>query len=280
MNKLYLNFMTELLWFEFGGQKIGRINFDPSSSEETAKWRLIGKYKYDFPSHFAIVYVDEKNGYFLMGGIGNSCLQYANRNIQQRARMNVEKSFYPVVHLNGILYTFGGYDNYEKLQLKDCQYFDINKNEWFNNEGVGLNEARSQGSACIFDDETIYIFGGYNKEIGTLASIEKYEIKTKKMTVCELKMPTPLRRFTSIKISSTKILLIGGIQRLSKESDAVFCFDLDKDMSIEKLDKIEKAGVIEFPIIVDPIGSLHLFIENSSGTSPPTHITYSFLEYS
>lgn len=49
----------------------------------------------------------------------------------------------------------------------------------------------------------------------------------------ELKMPSPLRRFASIKISTTKILLIGGLQRMSKESEAVFCFDLEKDYTIE-----------------------------------------------
>ena len=43
----------------------------------------------------------------------------------------------------------------------------------------------------------------------------------------DIKMPCPLRRFASIKISSTKILLIGGIGRLSKDSDAVYCFDVD-----------------------------------------------------
>jgi hypothetical protein len=43
----------------------------------------------------------------------------------------------------------------------------------------------------------------------------------------DIKMPCPLRRFASVKISVTKILLMGGIGRLSKESDAVYCFDVD-----------------------------------------------------
>jgi hypothetical protein len=60
-----------------------------------------------------------------------------------------------------------------------------------------------------------------------------------------------LRRFASIKISTTKILLLGGLQRMSKESDAVFCFDLEKDYSIEQLDKIDKPGIIDYPIILD-----------------------------
>jgi hypothetical protein len=43
----------------------------------------------------------------------------------------------------------------------------------------------------------------------------------------EIKMPVPLRRFASVKIANSKILLLGGLTRLSKESDAVFCFDIE-----------------------------------------------------
>ncbi len=67
---------------------------------------------------------------------------------------------------------------------------------------------------------------------------------------------------------------------MSKESDAVFCFDLEKDYTIEQLDKIDRPGIIDYPIIIDQIGNLHLFLENNSGTSPPHHVLYSFLEYS
>jgi hypothetical protein len=104
-------------------------------------------------------------------------------------------------------------------------------------------------------------------------------------------MTIPLRRFATCKISQSKILLLGGISRLSKDSDAVFCFDIevnnqskkgkiDHSYSLENLDKVDKAGVIDYPVIIDSVGSLHLFVENSSGTSPPYRTCYSFLEYS
>jgi len=119
-----------------------------------------------------------------------------------------------------------------------------------------------------------------------LSSIERYDIGKKKMTLINLQMPCPLRRFASIEISQSKCLLIGGVQRLSKDSDAVFCFDIEEgengkvSYSIENLDKIDKAGVIDYPILADQIGNLHMFIENASGTSPPLRSVYSFLEYS
>jgi hypothetical protein len=108
----------------------------------------------------------------------------------------------------------------------------------------------------------------------------------------DIKMPCPLRRFASIKISNTKVLLLGGIGRLSKESDTVYCFDVDdtknkqglepanSTYAIEVLDTIDKAGVIDYPVVIDSVGSLHLFVENASGTSPLQRSVYSFLEYS
>jgi len=48
-----------------------------------------------------------------------------------------------------------------------------------------------------------------------------------------LVIPCCIRRFSAIKISTTKILLIGGLDKTAQESDAVFCFDLEKDYTIE-----------------------------------------------
>ena len=70
------------------------------------------------------------------------------------------------------------------------------------------------------------------------------------------------------------------LPKLVEELDAVFCFDLDKEYTIEQLDKIDRPGIIDSPIILDQIGNLHLFLENNSGTSPHHHVVYSFLEYS
>ena len=145
---------------------------------------------------------------------------------------------------------------------------------------MALTTGRSQSSCCVFDDNTIYIIGGYNKELGTLNSIEKYEINNSKITALDITMPTPLRRFASIKISTTKILLIGGLETMHQESDAVYCFDIEPEFRIEKLDKIDKAGVVDYPIIIDSVGNLHLFVEKDWGVSPPIDVVYSFLEYS
>ncbi len=145
--------------------------------------------------------------------MGSNCLQYNDKNIVAKCPMLQEKSFFSAVCAarGSLIYTFGGYENVEKVQLKSCEYYSIEKDKWYANEDVQLHEARSQSSACLFDDATIFIFGGYNKEQGTLGSIERYDIKQKKMTLLELKMPVALRRFSSIKISASKVLLLGGV---------------------------------------------------------------------
>jgi hypothetical protein len=52
------------------------------------------------------------------------------------APMPIEKTFFGTVYFRGIIYTFGGYDAYEKEQLADCCYYDTYKNQWFNSSLV------------------------------------------------------------------------------------------------------------------------------------------------
>jgi hypothetical protein len=298
-NQLFLNISNSMHWFEFGGNKIGRLYIEGPEAEEFPKWRLTSKYKGEFSCHFALVFINggavgspniethaDVGSWFLLGGMGNNCNQYINKNIINKAPMPQEKSFFSACSAHGghMIYTFGGYESNEKNQLTQCEYYKVQEDKWYMNEEVQLNQARSQSSCCLFEENIIFIFGGYNKQLGTLSSIERYDIDHKKIQLLQINMTIPLRRFGSCKISASKILLLGGITRLSKDSDAVFCFDIDpiesdkpKDKnkipehaySLENLDKTDKAGVIEWPVIIDSVGSLHLFVENASGTSPP-----------
>ena len=48
-----------------------------------------------------------------------------------------EKSFFSAVNLKGqYIYTFGGYENVEKLQLKTCEVYNIEKDRWYGNDDV------------------------------------------------------------------------------------------------------------------------------------------------
>ena len=58
-----------------------------------------------------------------------------------------------------------------------------------------LHRDRSQASACLYDTDTIFIFGGYHKDEGTLDIIERFKINSKTIELLKLRIPSPLRRF-------------------------------------------------------------------------------------
>ena len=162
---------------------------------------------------------DTENTYILgSNGNKNSNYMWDGKSLTVMSPMPAEKTFFATVYFDGIIYTFGGYDAYDKVQLRSCEYYSVKKDQWYNSEHVlpmgkveyELHADRSQASACIFDNDTIFIFGGYHKDQGTLDVIERFHIQSKTMELMKLKIPSPLRRFQSMKISTKKILLIGG----------------------------------------------------------------------
>ena len=56
-NKLYLNQTNQMFWYEFGGNKIGRLYVEGPEADEFPNWRLVAKYKGEFPCHFTLVQV-------------------------------------------------------------------------------------------------------------------------------------------------------------------------------------------------------------------------------
>jgi hypothetical protein len=111
--------------------------------EEFPKWKLIAKYKGEFPCHFTCVYIHNGcsgrppienawvGSWFLMGGMANNCIQFIDKNIFHRAPMLQEKSFFAAVSILGTkIYTFGGYENIEKVQLKTCEVYDCETDKW------------------------------------------------------------------------------------------------------------------------------------------------------
>jgi len=141
--------------------------------------------------------------------------------------------------------------------LKAIESYSIKEDRWTCVEDLSLSVARSQASACPFDDNTVYVFGGYNKDQGTLTSMEKLTLSPPECSPLSIQLPLPLRRFASVKIAASKILLLGGLQRMSKDSDSVFCLDVLEDgYALEQLDKIDRAGAVDMPVLVDSVGQV------------------------
>ena len=268
-------------WFEYGGNMIARHII--SKNDTKSKWRLIAKYKSSFSNHFLTIYAGEAHGFFLIGGTNsNNTLQFINNQIIQKNSMNIERSFMSCLFLNQnntpTILAIGGYDYSDKGQLSSIESYDINKDIWSMNIYPDLNIGRSQATSVLFNDKKIFVFGGYNKNYGTLNSIEEIDINNKVCNLIEMKLPIPLRRFAAVKISENKVIVMGGITRLCKESGATYILNMDNYNQV-KYNNLPKAGTIEHEVFFDEIGDMHLFYENKYGTSPPTHIIYSFLDF-
>ena len=273
--------LKNAFWFEYGGNMIARHII--SKNDTKSKWRLIAKYKSSFSNHFLTIFAGEAFGFFLIGGTNsNNTLQYINNQIIQKNSMNIERSFMSCLFLNinnnPTILAIGGYDYSDKGQLSSIESYDINKDIWSMNVFPDLNIGRSQASALLFNDKKIFIFGGYNKNYGTLNSIEEIDINKKICNLIEMKLPIPLRRFASVKISENKVIIMGGITRLCKESDATYILNMENYNQV-KYNNLPKAGTIEHEVYFDEIGDMHLFYENKYGTSPPTHVIFSFLDF-
>ena len=273
--------LKNAFWFEYGGNMIARHII--SKNDTKSKWRLIAKYKSSFSNHFLTIYAGEIYGFFLIGGTNsNNTLQFINNQIIQKNSMNIERSFMTCLFLNqnntSTILAIGGYDYSDKGQLSSIESYDINKDIWSMNVYPDLNIGRSQASSLLFNDKKIFVFGGYNKNYGTLNSIEEIDMNTKICNLIEMKLPIPLRRFASVKISENKVIIMGGITRLCKESDETYILNMDNYNQV-KYNNLPKAGTIEHEVFFDEIGDMHLFYENKYGTSPPIHIIYSFLDF-
>ena len=194
---------------------------------------------------------------FLIGGTNsNNTLQFINNQIIPKNSMNMERSFMTYLFLNQnntpAFLAIGGYDYGDKGQLSSIESYDINKDIWSMNVYPDLNIGRTRASSFLFNDKKIFVFGGYNKNYGTLNSIEEFDINKKICNLIELKLPIPLRRFASVKISENKVIIIEGIIRLCKESDATFILNIDNYNQV-KYNNLPKAGNIEHEIFFDEI---------------------------
>jgi len=92
------------------------------------------------------------------------------------------------------------------------------------------------------------LFGGYNKEKGTLDSIERYFISENKLVynfiinrweLLSLTLPIPLRRFTIVRIRKNLGLILGGLTKYSKENQRVWKIEWDKK-EIAECEPLEK----------------------------------------
>lgn len=48
------------------------------------------------------------------------------------------------MHLRGKIYTFGGYDAYDKVQIDQCEYYDMKSDRWYNSPTMKVNPSATE----------------------------------------------------------------------------------------------------------------------------------------
>ena len=285
-NNIYINLKDSYYWFEYGGKSIAEFKIKNKSNndindnnDELYKWKYFPKKNpFNFPYHYVLAYVDEKYGYFLLGGTDpENCFQFKDETITKKSNMSIQRSFMAVISYDYLIFAIGGFDSKEKCQVGTIEIYEVEKDEWKKGLLKDLIIPRSQANALLFNESNIYVFGGFNSNYGTLNSIEVINLETKENNLLKIKIPIPLRRFSSLKINENKVILIGGTSVNNKSNDKCYIIDL-KENKIEEGKNIEKGGVLEQEIIFEEDGKMHLFFEKSYGTQPHEHLELNFLE--
>ena len=124
-------------------------------------------------------------------------------------------------------------------ESKDCEYYDMGKNAWC---GLpDLNNKRENPCCCVFNDETLYCFFGYDsKTCKYVGTIEKLNLQSK--TNWEELTPGGQLNYLKRKSASCLnykfkdeefIIIVGGINTLNSESKDCILYN-EKDNTMER----------------------------------------------
>ena len=281
---LYIDVKDVCYWFEYGGKSIGEFkiknkNKTITNNDELYKWKILPKKNdFNFPYHYILAYVDEKYGYFLLGGCDfDNCYQFKDGVITKKSSMSIQRSFMAVISNDYLIFAIGGFDSKEKCQVGSIEIYEVEKDQWKTGLLKDLIVPRSQSSALLFNESSIYVFGGFNCNYGTLNSIELINLENKENSLLNLKMPVPLRRFSSLQINEDKVVVLGGLTINTKNNNKCYIIDL-KENKTEEGKNISKGGVLEQEIVFEEDGKMHLFFEKNFGTEPHEHLEIDFFD--
>ena len=89
-HNLKFNMRKIAYWFEYGGNMIAKHQL--IKNDTNTKWKLIAKYKGNFPYHCITLYTNEQFGIYIIGGTdSNNTYQFLNGQIYIKNSMNIER---------------------------------------------------------------------------------------------------------------------------------------------------------------------------------------------
>ncbi len=111
------------------------------------------------------------------------------------------------------IYVIGG--DRDNDFLDSCECYDIETDKW--TDVSPLNEGKTNVSVGSFDDKELYVFGGYNKTLYDLPTIEKLSLASPAAKWEQVELSTqqywaPLQNAGVVQIASGEMLVFGGMR--------------------------------------------------------------------
>lgn len=147
--------------------------------------------------------------------------------MEAKGDIPVSRSGHTVVRASSVLIVFGGEDA-KRRKLNDLHMFDLKSSTWLPLHCTGTGPSpRSNHTAALYDDKTLYIFGGASKS-KTLSDLYSLDFET--MIWSRIKTrgfhPSPRAGCCGI-LCGTKWYIIGGGSRKKRRGETLV-FDILK----------------------------------------------------
>lgn len=194
---------------------------------------------------------------------------YDNLYIQNNLKpMQSKRGCFSAIYHEGFVFVFGGLNYTEKI-LRKSERFCFQEQRW---EPIAeMNEARKNSSACALTSDTVYVIGGTSLHACS-DTIEQYSIATNKWNTLKIRLPSPISFVSSLKLSNTEILLLGGsVKEHSKRSatyktNQVTVLNVIKP-SFTRVRNLPKDVLSLYPPFYDD-GKVFLVDEDGKGENP------------
>lgn len=127
--------------------------------------------------------------------------------IVQREPMNHPRKEHVSLYLSNSVYVLGGYNGKSNNFLNLCERYDLETGHWHPISSMIVPKCAF--AATTLNNRYIFAVGGYNGTI-RLNSIEKYDIKTDKWTMLDIKMKQSLSNSACFAYSEQSLMILGG----------------------------------------------------------------------
>jgi hypothetical protein len=183
--------------------------------------------------------------------------------------MVIGRGCFCAIYHEGYVWAFGGVNYVDKV-IRKCERYAVETDTW--KRIPDMVTPRKNASACALSSDTIYLFGG-TSQVETVDTVEQYSVSTNVWTMLRVRMPMPVAFLTTFKISSSEILVMGGMVKDVKnlttyKSNEVSLFNVVRG-KFTRAKPMEREVLSLYPAFYDD-GSIYIVDEeNPNGDNAP-----------